>query len=175
MDERNGRFIHSKSNHRQISELLQLIFVAELTHPSKCIWIVSPWISDIPILDNKVNQFIILDTGWSKSLIRLSAVLIKLAENGTTVRVATRPDPHNRPFLESLEEAVKQDNLPIRIHQQAELHEKGILGNDYYISGSMNFTYNGITINQEALQYHTNPAIVSENRMVLSSRWGCEL
>lgn len=35
-----------------VRELLQIIFTAELLSSSRCLWIVSPWLRDIPVLDN---------------------------------------------------------------------------------------------------------------------------
>ncbi len=51
------RFIHSRLSTRHIPDLLQAIFVAELISPSRDIWIISPWISDIPVIDNQTNRF----------------------------------------------------------------------------------------------------------------------
>ena len=32
------------SSRREVAELLQTLFVLELVHPSRCFWIVSPWV-----------------------------------------------------------------------------------------------------------------------------------
>ena len=37
----------------EAASLLANLFAAELVSPSECIWLVSPWISDIQILDNE--------------------------------------------------------------------------------------------------------------------------
>ncbi|MBN3959439.1 phospholipase D-like domain-containing protein DpdK [Nostoc sp. NMS8] len=79
-----SRYIHSRLSSRQIPDLLQTIFVAELIIPSQCVWLVSPWISDIPVIDNTANTFLCLEPSWSRSRIRLSQVLATLAERGTT-------------------------------------------------------------------------------------------
>ena len=86
----SNRVINSRLSPRQIPELLQTVFVAELLIPSRCLWLVSPWVSDIPIIDNTANNFLALEPSWSRSRIRLSQVLLTLAEKGTTIHVATR-------------------------------------------------------------------------------------
>lgn len=74
-----------------------------------------------------------------------------LAEQGTTVYIATRSDSHNRSFIEGLKARLDRLDVAVRFHITEELHAKGILGDGYYLGGSMNFTYNGITVNEEAL------------------------
>ena len=53
MSTANGvRYIYSRFGSRHVADLLQAIFAAEILRPSARMWIVSPWISDIPVLDN---------------------------------------------------------------------------------------------------------------------------
>lgn len=165
-----SRYIHSRLSSRQIPDLLQTIFVAELITPSQCIWLVSPWLSDIPIIDNTANTFLCLEPSWSRCRIRLSQVLATLAAQETTIHIATRPDSHNHSFLEALK--VRNDSTNCHIHITEELHAKGILGDGYYLAGSMNFTYNGITVNEEAVTYETSPEIIAEQQVVFTNRWG---
>jgi phosphatidylserine/phosphatidylglycerophosphate/cardiolipin synthase-like enzyme len=167
-----SRYIHSRLSSRQIPDLLQTIFVAELITPSQCVWLVSPWISDIPVIDNTANTFLCLEPSWSRSRIRLSQVLATLAERGTTVHIATRPDSHNHRFIEQIKVKTDYQNFPVRFYITEELHAKGILGNGYYLAGSMNFTYNGITINEEVVTYETSPEAIAEQQVIFTNRWG---
>jgi hypothetical protein len=36
----------------------------------------------------------------------------------------------------------------------------------------MNFTYNGITVNEEALTYETSPEVIAEQQLIFTNRWG---
>lgn len=164
------RYIHSRLTSRQVPDLLQTILVAELIAPSHCLWLVSPWISDIPVIDNTANTFQALEPSWYRSKIRLSQVLTSLTKQGTTVCVATRPDLHNNTFLETLKTKADLDHL--NLHKAEELHSKGILSDSFYLAGSMNFTFNGITVNQETLSYETDPATISEQKLNFRARWG---
>lgn len=166
------RYIHSRLSSRQVPDLLQAIFVAELMTPSRCLWLVSPWISDIPVIDNSANTFLCLEPSWSRSRVRLSQVLATLVEQGTTVHIATRPDSHNRSFIEGLKARLDRLDVAVRFHITEELHAKGILGDGYYLGGSMNFTYNGITVNEEALTYETSPEVIAEQQVIFTNRWG---
>lgn len=168
----SARYIHSRLSSRQVPDLLQTVFAAELLSPSRCLWLVSPWVSDIPVLDNGANAFLALEPGWARGKVRLSQVLMALAERGTTVRVATRPDPHNRGVLEALEAYARVKGVGIHVHKNQELHLKGILGDRFYLGGSMNFTHNGITLNEEAVHYETASEVVSERHVLFADRWG---
>ncbi len=167
-----SRYIHSRLSSRQVPDLLQSIFVAELLTPSHCLWLVSPWISDIPIIDNTANTFLCLEPSWTRTRIRLSQILATLAEHGTTIHIATRPDTHNRSFIEQLKTRTSNTDVAVRFHIADELHTKGILGDSYYLAGSMNFTYNGITLNEEALNYVTSSEVIAEQQVIFQSRWG---
>lgn len=168
---RAARYINSRLSSRQVPDLLQAIFTAELLAPSSCLWIVSPWISDIPIIDNSANTFICIDPSWNRGPIRFSQILNKLADVGTTVHLATRPLAHNDTFIRKLDSWATNN---IRLHVVEELHEKGIVGDFFYLGGSMNFTHNGITINEEAVIYETNPDVVVERQVIFRNRWGAE-
>ena len=168
------RYIHTKASARQVPDLLQNIFVAELLCPSSCLWLVSPWVSDIPVIDNRSNGFLAIEPRWVRSQISLSQVLTKLLELGTTVHSATRSDDHNNVFLNRMRGSAAPDGLSIHVHLSDDLHEKGILADGFYLSGSMNFTFNGISLNEEAVQFTVNPSVIAENRIIFSQRWGGE-
>jgi phosphatidylserine/phosphatidylglycerophosphate/cardiolipin synthase-like enzyme len=140
--------------------------------PSSCLWIVSPWISDIPVIDNKANTFQYLETSWNRGKVRFSQVIKALVDVGTTIHIATRPLSHNQAFLEKIMESAHTGK--VKIHRVDVLHEKGIVGDDFHLGGSMNFTYNGISINEESVTYETSPDVVAERRLVFKSRWGGE-
>ena len=169
------RHIHTRFGPRHVSQLLQTIFAAELIAPSRCLWIVSPWISDVPILDNSANAFSTLAGDWPRGRIRLSAVLGLLLRRGATVRVAARPIEHNSDFLAQLRLQAAEAGNRLRIVETETLHEKGILGDGFYLSGSMNITYNGLTFNDEVLHFFTDAGTVATNRQFYTQWWGAEV
>jgi phosphatidylserine/phosphatidylglycerophosphate/cardiolipin synthase-like enzyme len=165
------RYIYSRFGSAQVAEVLQAIFAAEILLPSKRVWLVSPWVSDIPLLDNRANSFSSLVPTWSRSRVTLSMVLCRLLEAGTVVHVATRGDEeHNRDFIRRME-ALRQDHPELSIHLQSELHDKGVLTDGCFLAGSMNFTHSGISVNQEALHFTTDPAVLAEHHLTFQARW----
>jgi hypothetical protein len=173
---RPTRHIHKSSWRCQdeVRELLQAVFVGELLAPSRCIWLVSPWISDIPIIDNRAGAFDAMDSTWGPRQLRLLDVLQRSLAVGTSVVVATRPLPHNRPFLDQLAGRVEGSGASdaLVVHEAEDLHEKGLLGDDYYLSGSMNFTYGGVELLEETVKFDTADDVVAQARLVYHERWG---
>jgi phosphatidylserine/phosphatidylglycerophosphate/cardiolipin synthase-like enzyme len=172
MSNSESRYIHTRFGAGQVTDLLQTIFAAELVAPSRCLWIVSPWISDIPVIDNRANTFTTLAGEWERSQVRLAAVLARLLQLGTTVHIATRPDEHNSDFLTRLAILASSNATRLRTHTTETLHEKGILGDGFYLSGSMNITFNGVSFNQEVLNYVTDTETTASHRQLFREWWG---
>lgn len=171
-----SRLIHKSSwqCRHEARELLQAIFAAELLAPSRCLWIVSPWVSNVPVIDNEADTFRPPDTSWARGTIRLAHVLRELARRGTRVVVATRPDPQNDLLLEDIRWLFRDVGCADRliVHQAAQLHEKGIAGDGFHLGGSMNLTWNGIEVLEESLHFTTEPDAVAAVRLQYRQRWG---
>src|SRR5581483_1422998 len=127
---------------RDARTLLEVVLAAECLEPSKVLWVVSPWISDIPVFDNRGGSFGLVLEDAGEREIRLSELLIRLATMGSTIVVAIRDDEKNVPFLAAL-----RDRPPYRgtieVVTSNELHEKTLAGEDFVLTGSMNFTQAG--------------------------------
>jgi hypothetical protein len=171
------RHIHKSSWRCQddVRELLQATFVAELIFPSRCVWLVSPWVSDIPVIDNGSSAFDALDPTWGPRGVRLTEVLSALMRRGTTVVLATRPVDHNAPFVAKLKVAAAASSSALVVHEAEELHEKGLLGDDFYLSGSMNLTFGGVELLEETVKYDTSETVVAEAQLTFHGRWGGRL
>ena len=177
MKRRIHRAVGRSSN--QVADVLQSLFATELLSPSKCLWLVSPWISDAPILDNSAGGFISLEPSWGYRGVRLSEALGRLASIGTQIVIATRPDDLNDHFIASLHNRVESLGVPdkVVVHraQEGNLHEKGFLSDRCYLAGSMNFTYKGIVINEEMITISTHSQDLAEVRLTYHRRWGGRL
>jgi hypothetical protein len=138
-----------------IQELITLMMIGELVAPGREAWIVSPWITDVPLLDNRAGSFDAVNPEWGHREIRLADIAVQLMSGGTAVRIVTRPDDHNEVFLrrlaESADSAAVRDLLSITIRER--LHTKGILTSRGFLSGSMNLTYSGLDLNEELITY----------------------
>lgn len=165
------QFLHSAADARNAArELLQIVFAAELLMPSRCLWIVSPWLRDVPVLDNSAGSFLFLCPTFARSDVRLSRVLRELIDRGTTIVIATRPDPGNQQVFDGLRGLSRPDALVF--HERPELHAKGIVGDRYALSGSMNLTYNALDRLTELLVYQTARESVEPLRLAFQREYG---
>lgn len=156
---------------RVIRDLLQSLLVAETLAPSAPLWILSGWISDIAVVDNRANRFADIDPEWPLGPVLLSAVLRTIVRRGGSVAIVLRDVEHNRPFLNRLHSIQRWSPGRIRTTSAPDFHEKGIVGVDYDLSGSMNFTHSGVQVNDEHLVLRTDRATVAERRLTLDAHW----
>lgn len=156
---------------RAIRDVLQSLFVLEAVRPSKPLWILSAWITDAPMLDNSARQFASIDPEWESGPVVLSAILGTILERGGEINLITRPHEINRPFIQRLEALKKAYRARLRIVMEENFHDKGLLGADYELAGSMNFTRKGVTVNSEHVILRTDPAIVAQRHLETNALW----
>lgn len=153
---------------RILNDLMQNLLVTELLVPSRQLWVLSPWISDIDVIDNTAGQFKSVLPGLPARRIRLTEILIELARRGSDVRVLIRDAESNVVARQRLENVGGLGAKPtVRIHPN--LHDKGILGDRFHLQGSMNFTYFGQTVNAEGVTLTHDPRIIAETRIAYNS------
>lgn len=138
-----------------IQELLQTMFAAEMLISSEPIWIVSPWISNVVLIDNRSGNFDSLNPEWGRRQVRLADVLVSLMNRGTVVHVVTRSDEHNGPFITKVRDLAQQFGIDdkVTVTTRDQLHTKGVLLSTSLLLGSMNLTYNGMVINDEWVEF----------------------
>ncbi|MER5265094.1 phospholipase D-like domain-containing protein DpdK [Actinosynnema sp. NPDC002837] len=156
-------------------DLLAALFSAELASPAKCLWLVSPWISDVELLDNTTGAYSSL-MRFGRRRVRLAEVLVTLATSGTEVVVATTSDNHNRTLRDRLEvlsgDLHVESRLKVVVDSTDQLHTKALTSDDYALAGSMNITYNGIHLREEQVELRTEPDYVAQARMDAHGRFG---
>lgn len=166
-----SRDLHGPAQSRAVRDLFQSLLVAELINPSPKLWLFFAWISDVDIIDNSAREFAALEPDWPAAPIRLSQVLRALLARGVEIRLVIRADGHNDYFIARLQTLKARYGEQIKWTVEKSFHAKGLLGADYFLSGSMNLTLNGISINGEHLVLRTDPAAVAEQLIELESRW----
>ncbi|WP_425985285.1 phospholipase D-like domain-containing protein DpdK [Ensifer sp. R-19] len=171
MQSHASRDLQGPAQSRAVRDLLQSVFVSELVAPSPKLWLFFAWISDIEVIDNSARQFAALQPDWPGKAIRLSEVLKALLSRGVQLRLIIREDGHNDYFIARLQTLKSEFGDQIKWTIEKSFHAKGLLGSDYFLSGSMNLTLSGISINGEHLVFRTDPAAIAEQTIELESRW----
>jgi hypothetical protein len=159
------------TSRKVIQELITLMMVSELVDPGSAVWIVSPWITDVPLLDNRAGSIDAINPEWGHKEIRLADIAVQLMAGGTEVKIVTRPDDHNKVFLRRLADAAAAAavrNL-LTITERVRLHTKGILTRRGLMLGSMNLTYSGLDLNDEVITYDTDPQALASARVAFAN------
>jgi phosphatidylserine/phosphatidylglycerophosphate/cardiolipin synthase-like enzyme len=159
-------FKNATTSQAAVHEALAFVFTQELLLPSDHVFIVAPWISNISILDNRQSGFTPLNPEWPRAAIHLVEVLATLATRGSKLHLHVGPDSHNHYFEARLKEALADAGVSgqccWKTHRH--LHNKGILTDQVLVSGSMNFTRNGVRILDESVDICFAPDIVGAAR-----------
>ena len=161
------------ASREELADALQCLFVSEVLVPSKPLWIVTPWVSDVPIIDNRAGRFTGLIPALPHRQIRLGEVLKQQLVRGGSLVIACRPDEHNRTFTDQLQRRIRDIGREqhLRVRLSAELHEKGILTETLLLSGSMNLTYNGLRVLEEVVYLTDESNAVARARVAYQDRW----
>jgi phosphatidylserine/phosphatidylglycerophosphate/cardiolipin synthase-like enzyme len=154
------RVIPKRARNRDLAVVLQTLFIAELVKPSRQLWIVSPWIADVPLVDNRAGVLSRFSGRWEAAELRLLDIVRYLAERGTQVRIVTKDLEENASFLRQarqLENIAFPRQGSVRVQIDTMLHTKGILGDEFWLAGSMNLTVAGVQRNDEQITLHLSP------------------
>jgi len=165
-------FKNAVTSQNLVRELLQWMLLGELMAPGgQRLWLVSPWISNVVVLDNRAGGFNGVNPEWGAREIRLVEIAVQLMARGCSLAVATSLDDHNVGFIDALSEGAAEIGLieQLRIIRRENLHTKGILLSRGLLTGSMNITYRGLELNDEAVIYDTSTESVAQARINFES------
>ena len=160
----------------EVRDLLQSLLVTELLAPSDEIWLVSPWVTDLPLLDNRAGAYAGLDPSWPKRFLTLAELLAFALKTAPLcqLRVVTRPGSHNQRFCRRLGTLTELDATGDRLFLEDDretLHIKGLAGSNFALKGSMNFTYNGVEVLEEAVELETDLSQVASLLLSFKSHY----
>ena len=151
-----------------VSDLLEAVLVGELIAAGSRLLVISPWITDFPVIDNRSGQYSLLDPQWGAAKIRFSSVLRSLLLRGTRLSVACRPGTREDEFVTRLQTYAVSDGTDDLLWLQRSdavmrerAHEKALVADSWALHGSMNFTYSGVELNGELVTFTTDAATVA--------------
>ncbi|MEZ8436117.1 phospholipase D-like domain-containing protein DpdK [Vibrio splendidus] len=147
----NSRRIITKTfaGKKQIKDVITSIVASEILNPRE-IWLVSAWISNFDLVDNRAGAWDVLNPSWGHRTLTFFEVLETVVSAGCKVNVVMRDDEINASAINELR--TKLSNYPnFRLALSQELHAKGLFTKDASLTGSMNFTYSGMNKNEELM------------------------
>jgi hypothetical protein len=157
-----------------IRDLVQNVAALELLQPSSTIWLVSPWLRDIELLDNRAGAYSAVGPDLPLTRLHLSHILAHVVRSGGQLVIVTRFPRQTRFLIDRLRIQLSEADYEARVrHDQMEaLHTKGWLGDAYGIAGSMNFTNNGLWHQDELITFHTDPHELAKLRLEFTRSYG---
>jgi hypothetical protein len=156
-----------------VTAIHQLFFLSELLSPSKPLWIVSAWLSDIPVTDNRGGELLGAAPGLPARELSVLELIAELVGRGGQVRVVVRDEPHNAPVLAGLDELARRSTAgKLHVGVRPDLHDKILASERLVIDGSMNLTHSGTSKNEEGLRVVSDPEDVAIQRHELARRFG---
>jgi hypothetical protein len=157
----------------EVADVLSNLMVAEILDPGDDFYIVSAWISDIPVVDNSAGTFSSLHLDWEERWLTFTELLVTLMGAGTRLRLKTNTDRHNAAFLERLRARADiggvADRFEARSH--ADTHSKGLVGKNFALRGSMNLTYRGLREREETVEVDLDTEAVATFRLEFAAEW----
>ncbi|QTH15058.1 hypothetical protein C4C32_03885 [Pseudomonas corrugata] len=160
MNEQRQIFLHGPLGRRQFREVLSTMLASLLINPDE-IWLVSPWLSDFPLLDNRSGQWNSLEPKWGSRTVSFSELLARAVTGGCALRIATRDVDSSRYFVRGLENRLG-DNQDFHYLISDTLHSKGFLTRSGFLKGSLNYTFSGTQRNDEHVTLTQDAQVISD-------------
>lgn len=162
-------FLHGALGQRHLREVLTGQFAGLLLCPD-VIWLVSPWVSDFPVMDNRTGEWDTLDPSWGHREIGFLELLATSIIAGCSLRMATINDGKSVGFINKLTNRLPPE-ADFKFLETENLHTKGLLTRRFFLKGSMNYTYKGAKINDEHLMLTNDNTIISEALIEFQERY----
>jgi phosphatidylserine/phosphatidylglycerophosphate/cardiolipin synthase-like enzyme len=166
----SSRCIKNSGGSSEISGVISSLFICEMMCPSKEIWLFSPWISDTKIIEKKLCLSWPFLIGGEEGA-TLAEVISFLSNKGTKVMVATKKDGGYRKGTDAFIRRLAELKSSAEVRYDNSLHEKGLLTNNFYLSGSMNFTFTGLSINRESIVLEERREKIDQQKAEFSVYW----
>jgi hypothetical protein len=156
-----SRVVLKSSRSSLLEEMLQSLLVAEAMNPSDEIWIVSPWMRNVPVIDNRGGGFSWVESTWEGRRVHLLDWILAVCAKGSQVTVVTSDGELDQDFVRGAKDIASRLPDPglLRVHSkrgvqgagQGGLHSKLLLTRNFFWQGSMNFTLPGLRAHQETV------------------------
>ncbi|MCF4010631.1 phospholipase D-like domain-containing protein DpdK [Rheinheimera sp. UJ63] len=132
---------------RELREVLSSIFAGVIIVPQD-LWLVTAWLTDFDVLDNRSGNWSYLNPDWGPRQISFLELLETAVKSGCSLRVVVKKDNINEAAVYRLQTNLGKEPS-FRICESHEVHIKGLLTESCFLKGSMNFTYSGANKNEE--------------------------
>lgn len=165
-------FLHGPLGQRHLKEVLSGQMSGLFIRP-ELIWLVSPWISDFNVLDNRTGDWDFLESSWGNREIGFLEILASAVNKGCPLRLVTQNDGKSLSFINQLQNRLLVE-VDYKYLASDTLHTKGLLTKHFFLRGSMNYTYSGAKLNDEVLELTNDGTMISEALLEFENRYQFE-
>ncbi|WP_202980688.1 phospholipase D-like domain-containing protein DpdK [Alteromonas sp. RKMC-009] len=148
---------------RQLREVLTNIFAGLIIVPEE-IWLVTAWLTDFDVLDNRSGNWSFLNPEWGPKTVTFIELLEFAAHKGCKLNVVVKKDEINSKSVYRLKTNLRE-NTDFKILETEDLHKKGFLTQTCFLKGSMNFTYRGANLNDELISLTSDQHEISNMKI----------
>lgn len=161
----NSRDIMTNSplGKRQLKEVLGSIFAGVIIIPQD-IWLVTAWLTDFDVLDNRSGNWSYLNPQWGSRMITFLELLETAVISGCKLNLVVKDNDINDSSIHRLKTNLREE-IGFRMKLSPNLHIKGLLTESCFLQGSMNFTYSGANRNEELVTLTADPHSLSNTRI----------
>lgn len=171
MSLRDKRQIMTKSlvGKQHIKEVLSGMLVGEILHPRE-MWLVSAWVSDFELLDNRGGAWDLLNPSWGHRMVTFFEMLETAVSNGCHLNVVVKKHESNLKPVTQLNKRLGRF-ITYRLEEAKRLHTKGLLTKHAFLGGSMNFTYSGTNRNEEMMIFDRDSNVLANTGLEFSTSY----
>lgn len=171
MSLRDKRQIMTKSlvGKQHIKEVLSGMLMGEILHPRE-MWLVSAWVSDFELLDNRSGAWDLLNPSWGHRMVTFFEMLETAVSNGCHLNVVVKKHESNLKPVTQLNKRLGRFTT-YRLEETQKLHTKGLLTKHAFLGGSMNFTYSGTNRNEEMMIFDRDPNVLANTGLEFSTSY----
>jgi hypothetical protein len=156
---------------RYFKETFRDLLIGLVLNPDSQLWLVSAWITDFDLLDNRSGDWSALNPTWGLRLVSFSELLATAVNGGSHLTLICQRDPTNDRFRHKIKSQIKShDRYRERLENDTE-HKKVFLSSTFEFSGSMNFTWSGTNRNDELVTLTTDHRTITDSRLYFEDRY----
>lgn len=162
------RMIRSQGGTNHLKDTLVSLLALEASLPSQEVFVVSPWVGNAQILDNRFSHYSDLFPFVEGKIIYLSDVLRMFSWKGSKVKVICDPSLQPSKSFYSLMSGVEG----VEFRSNPTNHAKGLFTDHFHLHGSMNLTHSGIYLRGEHIRVTYEPSDVALAMINARALWG---
>tara|TARA_Y100000590_G_scaffold131347_1_gene150073 strand:- start:7279 stop:7812 length:534 start_codon:yes stop_codon:yes gene_type:complete len=165
-------FLHEKTGREELRTVLSNLLISLIIRPDKVCWLVTPWVTDFQLLDNRAGEWNTIQSSWESRYINFSELMIAAVTMGCNLKLITSDSVINTPFIEKLNLGIEdKSRYSLSRIDENVIHTKGLLCSSFFLTGGMNFTYWGTNKRDDLMTLKINPEDLKQAKLEFEAKY----